>query len=245
MAPRIRGDAPDDGDDPRLDVEGDVTSPTADDAANDQSEPTDGPDVGEVRQAATRARALDGRTLAVCGLVAVIAALVAALVVARLTDEDGVAEASAPGGGLRRAEEVPDLTFERFDGSMGSFADYRGQALVVNFWKSTCVPCVREMPDFQRVHTSLGDEVTFLGVDVIDDPDDAEAFADEAGVTYELIRDPDGSISRAFAVDILPVTALVAPDGTIIDTHFGRISADRLCDKINQSLLGGSVTECG
>ena len=187
-------------------------------------------------------RLIDGRTLAICALVALLAALTAGLVVSRLTGEP---EEASPLDGLEVAEEVPDVTFERFDGTEGSFADYRGQPLVVNFWASTCVPCVEEMPDFQRVHTSIGDDVTFLGVNVTEDAEDADAFAEQTGVTYELLRDPDGAISRQFEVEVLPVTALVAADGTIVDTVFGKISAARLCDKVNQSLLAGSLTECG
>lgn len=187
-----------------------------------------------------RRHLLDAKTLAVCALVALIAALIAGLAVSRLTADD-----DPPVDGLTVAEEVPDLRFERFDGSRASFADYRGQPLVVNFWASTCTPCVREMPALQRVHTALGDDVAFLGVDVLDDEADAAAFAEDAGVTYDLARDPDGAISRAFEVEVLPVTALVAPDGTIVDTEFGMVTAGELCDKVNQALLGGSLTECG
>lgn len=187
-----------------------------------------------------RRRLIDAKTLAVCALVALIAALTAGLVVARLTDDSEPVV-----GGLTVAEQVPNLTFERFDDSRGSFGDYRGQPLVVNFWASTCDPCVEEMPDLQRVHTSVGEDVTFLGVNVLDDPEDAAAFAEETGVTYELLRDPDGAIGRAFEVQVLPVTALVAADGTIVDTVFGRVSAARLCDKVNQALLAGSLTQCG
>ena len=54
--------------------------------------------------------------------------------------------------------------FERFDGTKGTFADYRGTPLVVNFFASWCTPCVREMPDLQQVHSELGSKVAFLGI---------------------------------------------------------------------------------
>lgn len=238
MAPLGRGGDPVDGgaspDDDAVPSEP-TTMPSAS-TDGDQQRP-DGA-VGAGRPA--RRHLLDAKTLAVCALVALIAAITAGLAVSRLTADD-----DPPVDGLTVAEEVPDLSFERFDGSRASFADYRGQPLVVNFWASTCTPCVREMPALQRVHTALGDDVAFLGVDVLDDEADADAFADDAGVTYELARDPDGAISRAFEVEILPVTALVARDGTIVDTEFGMVTAGELCDKVNQALLGGSLTECG
>lgn len=209
-------------------------------ASADGDHPRPDGDGAPGRRRPPRRRLLDAKTLALCALVALIAALTAGLAVSRLTADD-----DPPVDGLTVAEEVPDLSFERFDGSRASFADYRGQPLVVNFWASTCTPCVREMPALQRVHAALGDDVAFLGVDVLDDEADAAAFAEDAGVTYELAHDPDGAISRAFEVEILPVTALVAPDGIIVDTEFGMVTAGELCNKVNQALLGGSLTECG
>ena len=116
---------------------------------------------------------------------------------------------------------------------------------MVNFWSTTCQPCVQEMPDLEAVHTSLGEDVTFLGVNTQDTPEAAQALAERTGVTYDLVQDVDGELSRALGVATLPVTVLVLPDGTVIDTIHRQVSSERLCEKINQSLLGGSLEECG
>src|SRR5579885_785309 len=51
------------------------------------------------------------------------------------------------------------------DGSSRSFADLRGTPVVVNFFSSTCVPCVAEMPALEAVNQSLGGAVHFVGID--------------------------------------------------------------------------------
>src|SRR5688500_15712234 len=76
-----------------------------------------------------------------------------------------------------------DSTFTYFDGSTGSLADYRGKPLVVNFFAAWCVPCVKEMPDFEKVHQERGDEVQFLGFDVRDQLEEGKKIAERTGVT--------------------------------------------------------------
>ncbi|QYG91119.1 TlpA family protein disulfide reductase [Iamia sp. SCSIO 61187] len=197
---------------------------------------------GPGRRAARRG--LDGRTLAVCALVALIAALLAGFVANRLTTDD--TDEAAGLGTLTPAEDVPDIVLPRLGGGDDiTISDYRGQPLVVNFWGSWCEPCVDEMPAFQRVHESLGDDVAFLGVNVNDTVEAATRLVDRTGVTYDLARDVDGALGRALDVTTFPTTVLVDADGTVVDVVRREVSAERLCEKINQSLLNQSLEECG
>ena len=206
-------------------------------------EPVDADD--DIEPAARR-RGLDGRTLPICALVAVIAALLAGFATSRATadgEEDPAGE-----GTLTVAEEVPEVVLPRLGGGDDvRMADYRGRPAVVNFWGSWCEPCVEEMPDLQRVHESLGDQVAFLGVNVNDAEEAATAMAERTGVTYDLARDVDGALGRALDVTTFPTTVLVAADGTVVDLSRRQISAARLCEKVNQSLLNQSLGagECG
>ncbi|MBM3684549.1 MAG: TlpA family protein disulfide reductase [Actinobacteria bacterium] len=122
---------------------------------------------------------------------------------------DPLPTAVAPGG------SVSALTFTRFDGTTGSFADYAGKVVVVNFWASWCVPCVKEMPDFEAVFGEFGGSVAFLGLNVQDQLADAQDLATRTGVTYDLARDPRGDLLRVFGGVAMPTTAFVRADGTV------------------------------
>lgn len=236
-----------------------------DDGAVDDAPPTDAspgpdpeddaprddqPDAARPERPAGRARrrprsALDARTLALCALVALLSAALAWVVADRLIgDDDGASGGEAPTATLAPARSVPDVTFERFDGTPVRLADYAGQPVVLNFWGSWCVPCVEEMPDLQRVHEALGDQVAFLGVNVRDSPEAANAMVERTGVTYDLARDPDGDLGRALEVVSWPTTFLIDAEGTVVDAVHRAVSAELLCDKVNQGLLNGQLTEC-
>lgn len=217
----------------------------ADDDLDDEDDGDDQDDDAPARPG--RRTALDGRTIAICALVAVIAALLAGFVTSRVTADDGE-ETAAGQGTLTPAEHAPDIVLPRLGSDEEiSLADYRGQPLIVNFWGSWCEPCVDEMPDLQQVHESLGDEVAFLGVNVNDAPEAATRMVARTGVTYDLARDVDGELGRALEVTTFPTTFLIDAEGTVVDVSRREISAERLCEKVNQSLLNQSLQEgeCG
>lgn len=109
-----------------------------------------------------------------------------------------------------------------------SLAATRGKYTVLNFWASTCSACIREMPDLQEAHRTLGDSVAFLGIDVADPAGPADAFAKKSGVTYPLLADANGTAAGTYRIPGLPFTAIIGPDGTLLVRHPGTFSAEQL-----------------
>ena len=130
--------------------------------------------------------------------------------------------------------QVPDDRFSRLEGGVGSFADYRGKPLVVNFFASWCAECVAEMPDFESVHQEVGDQVGFLGVNLQDQVSDATALVERTGVTYDIARDPSGALAGALGVVGMPSTFFVSPEGEVIGSEVGALSADELRQKLEE-----------
>jgi peroxiredoxin len=140
----------------------------------------------------------------------------------------GPSDNAAPGVALNLPAPGFNLPQLNNPASDVSLARTRGKYTVVNFWASTCSACIREMPDLQAAHRTLGESVAFLGIDVADPAGPAAAFARKSGVTYPLLADANGTAAGAYRIPGLPFTAIIGPDGTLLVRHPGTFSAEQL-----------------
>lgn len=148
-----------------------------------------------------------------------------------------VLRAFGPGRPATEAEAAVDIPLVYLDGSTGSLSDFRGRPVVLNFWASWCPACVAELPDFQQVHSELGDEVVFIGINMQEvDRVAADALLARSGVTFLLADDPDGAIFRSFNGFGMPTSVFITADGVVADTHSGVIVEDDLRAKIRDEL---------
>lgn len=143
---------------------------------------------------------------------------------------DGSYEELVPAG---RAEPVEFSGVTEHDEPVSN-ADFAGEIVVVNFWYAGCPPCRAEAPDLEALSTQYADDgVSFLGVNISDQPATAKRFAEENGVTYPSIMDvSDSSVQLAF-------TALATPNTFVLDRE-GRIAA-RFSGRIEKSVLASMI----
>lgn len=116
--------------------------------------------------------------------------------------------------------------------------ELRGLPIVANKWASWCHPCVAESPAFQETAQKLGNRVAFLGVDVFDETEKAEAFLAKHPMPYPSYVDKDTKISTQFPpAGSPPVTNFYDTDGRLVHTEAGEIStAARLQELIDRYL---------
>ena len=114
---------------------------------------------------------------------------------------------------------APDSIGELADGTTFDLARRKGSWVVLNFFDPTCIPCVNEHPElvkFEESQAALGDDGVELYTVVYDgDDDDVTEFFDDNGGDWPIVFDSDGSISAAFAVNQVPETWIIDPDGYI------------------------------
>jgi peroxiredoxin len=111
---------------------------------------------------------------------------------------------------------APATTYAKLDGGTATLADLHGSPVVLNFWGAWCPPCITEMPAFERVHRTVGDKVSFLGLAVNDNETTARSQQRRTGVTYPLGLDPEYAIAKSFGVLSIPATVLIDRNGTVV-----------------------------
>ena len=89
--------------------------------------------------------------------------------------------------------------------------------LVVVLWASWCVPCREEAPEVEAFYQAYGDQVDVLGVDTADTREAARWFAEDFGMTFPSVSDPDEAIRIGLGIPALPGIAFVNPDGTVAE----------------------------
>jgi cytochrome c biogenesis protein CcmG/thiol:disulfide interchange protein DsbE len=136
---------------------------------------------------------------------------------------------------MENGRSAPDFTLTMFDGSTFHLADQRGKIVVVNFWASWCPPCRDEMPLLTTAAGQLDSDVVLVGVNVWDQKDDAQSFADYYQVNYPIAED-GGSMAVDFGVTGVPETFVIDGNGKIIARLPGPItSVQQLRDMIAEA----------
>lgn len=114
---------------------------------------------------------------------------------------------------------APHFVMQDADGQDVLISDLFGRPIVLNFWATWCPSCVRETPYFEALYREMGDEVHFVKVNLLDGERETrarvDAFMDNGGYTFPLFFDTDGDASRAFGVNMIPLTFFIDENGYI------------------------------
>ncbi len=141
--------------------------------------------------------------------------------------------------GLMTRKPAPDIAFNAIDGRRIELAGLRGQVVMVEFWATTCVICVREMPGIAALTRELGPEgLSMIAVAVpYDRPDHVIAYARRNRLPFVVALDPMGEVLEAFGpIPGTPTRFIVGRDGTIAATLIGGIEIERLRARLRKEL---------
>ena len=116
---------------------------------------------------------------------------------------------------------APLFQLKAVDGQTFKLSDWKGQFVVLNFWATWCLPCTKEMPEFQKTHQALSSKIKIVGINLAESKERVDAFAQSHHLSFPILLDDYGNVSQDYEVVHLPVTYLITPDGIIRDKIFG------------------------
>ncbi len=168
-----------------------------------------------------------GVLVVAAGLIAVLATRPSATTV----------EAQSPLVG-RAAPAVAGVTVE---GTHFGLAPVPGHYVVLNFFASWCVPCQLEGPElvtFEFQHQKSGSP-SVVSVVFQDTTSSALAYQRKIGATWPTMADPDNAIALAYGVREDPTSFLIAPDGRVVASIVGGVTAKGLNSLVARSEARG------
>lgn len=176
------------------------------------------------------------------------------------TDPENVDDSSnAPSGNDNQTGQTDDEEKEVFPaidftltdqyGNKHTLSDYKDKVVFLNFWATWCPPCIKEMPDIQKIYSEYGsnqEDVIIIGVanpSSEEFPNNADAskeeiiaFLDDNEYTFPVVFDETGVLLRDYFINAFPTTFLIDKEGNIYGYVAAMLSKDMMESVIQQTL---------
>lgn len=166
--------------------------------------------------------------------VAVVLALLLLLLATRARGPDRDTGVVSPG------RLAPAIVGETLDGTVFDLDDQRGRFVVVNFFSTTCVPCIREHPELVSFHEAYAPsgfaEVVSVAFD--DSASNVAGFFEANGGDWPVIARDTGPFAVAYGVALVPESVVVADNGEVVDKLIGGVTRARI-----ENLIAAHIEE--
>jgi cytochrome c biogenesis protein CcmG/thiol:disulfide interchange protein DsbE len=131
---------------------------------------------------------------------------------------------------------APEITGQTLAGDTFSLEDHRGKWVVVNFFQTTCIPCIEEHPElvaFSEAHEAVGDAIV-VSLAFSDTEANVRDFFDEYGGEWPVLAADTGRYAIGYGVAAVPETFIVSPQGVVVAKYLGGVDAAGLDAELNR-----------
>jgi peroxiredoxin len=127
----------------------------------------------------------------------------------------GCKEMNLSEGGIMGAP-APDFSLRDLSGQTKRFSDWRGKAVLLDFWAAWCGSCRESVPAYERIYQRFHEKnLVVLGIDEDAEPGIAATSARKWGISYPVLLDPRGRVFDAYGARTMPAVFLIDSSGTM------------------------------
>ncbi len=121
-------------------------------------------------------------------------------------------------------EAAPQVTFTNLNGEKITSQSLRGKVVMVNFWATSCVTCIKEMPQMVATYNKYKDQgLEFVAVAMsYDPPNYVLNYVQTRSLPFQVALDTQGELAKSFGdVKLTPTTFVIDKKGNIIKRYVG------------------------
>lgn len=126
---------------------------------------------------------------------------------------------------LKNVEEgkmAPDFTLRSIDGTDLSLSSLRGKYVILDFWGSWCIWCIKGFPEMKTYYEKYSDRMEILGVDCSDTEAKWKAAVEKHELNWKHVYNPrDSKVLKMYAITGFPTKIIIDPEGKIVKTVVG------------------------
>ena len=115
-------------------------------------------------------------------------------------------------------ELAPDFELPNLQGTTTKLSSLRGKYVVLDFWGSWCIWCIRGIPHMKEAYAKYKDKMEILGVDCRDTEEKWRAAVDEHQLPWLQVRCPNEqlqTIAAQYGIEGFPTKIVIDPQGKI------------------------------
>jgi peroxiredoxin len=134
---------------------------------------------------------------------------------------------------------APSVTIETLQGKSIELASLKNKVVMVKFWATSCVTCVKQMPDTIELYDDLAPKgLEVIAVAMSYDPIDfVRRFTESRQLPFIVGLDTNGSVAKAFGdVKLTPIAFLINKNGQIIKQYLGNYDKAEMRQTIMKAL---------
>ncbi|WP_194287275.1 TlpA family protein disulfide reductase [Gracilibacillus oryzae] len=115
---------------------------------------------------------------------------------------------------LKEGMTAPDIVLENLQGEELNVKNIESNFVFVNFWATWCQPCLKEMPDLQKIEQEYNDIVQVVAVNATNvesrhKNDVVKDYITDGGYDFTVLLDKEGKIYEQYSIINLPTTFIV------------------------------------
>ncbi len=122
------------------------------------------------------------------------------------------------------ADMAPDFELPDLQGNPMKLSSLRGKYVVLDFWGSWCIWCIRGIPKMKEVYAKYKDKMEILGIDFNDTEEKWKAAVEKYSLPWLQVRCPDEQaqmIGSLYHLEGFPTKAVIDPEGKLLKVVVG------------------------